>query len=125
MSGPAEAVALVSVVVALVLEAERESGRAKRNAPKTSVPYARIWSMPRRQVLVQLDDERLALLDERAARAGHSRSALIRAAIDEYLEAELDAQIDAAIVAGYEAQPQEADPWAQVAAREAIAAEPW
>jgi metal-responsive CopG/Arc/MetJ family transcriptional regulator len=81
--------------------------------------------MPRRQVLVQLDDERLALLDERAARAGQSRSALIRTAIDEYLEAELDAQIDAAIVAGYRSQPQEPDAWTELAAREAIAAEPW
>jgi metal-responsive CopG/Arc/MetJ family transcriptional regulator len=81
--------------------------------------------MSRRQVLVQLDDERLALLDERAARAGHSRSALIRAAIDDYLEADLEARIDAAIVAGYETQPQEPDSWAEVAAREAIAAEPW
>jgi hypothetical protein len=44
--------------------------------------------------------------------------------VDEYLESERDAQIDAAIVAGYEAQPQEGDAWAEVAAREVIAAEP-
>ena len=81
--------------------------------------------MARRQVLVQLDDERLALLDERAARSGQSRSALIRAAVDEYLDADAEARIDAAVVAGYEARPQEADRWAEVAARETIAAEPW
>lgn len=81
--------------------------------------------MGRRQVLVQLDDSRLALLDERAARSGRSRSALIRAAVDDYLGVDADARIDAAIVAGYEAQPQEPDRWAELAGREAIAAEPW
>jgi predicted transcriptional regulator len=72
-----------------------------------------------------LDDERLALLDERAARSGRSRSALIRAAVDEYLYADAQARIDAAVVAGYEARPPEADRWAEVAARETISAEPW
>jgi hypothetical protein len=42
-----------------------------------------------------------------------------------YLQAELDAQIDAAIVAGYVSRPQEADSWAELAGREAISAEPW
>jgi metal-responsive CopG/Arc/MetJ family transcriptional regulator len=79
----------------------------------------------RRQVLVQLDDERLALLDERAARSGQSRSALVRAAVDAYLDADAEARIDAQVVAGYEARPQEANRWAEVAARETIAAEPW
>jgi len=79
----------------------------------------------RRQSLVQLSDELLALLDERAVRSGRSRSALIREAIEQYVAADVDALLDAAIVRGYERVPQESDRWAEVAAREAIAAEPW
>jgi metal-responsive CopG/Arc/MetJ family transcriptional regulator len=82
-------------------------------------------AMARRQSLVQLNDDLLALLDERAARTGRSRSALIRDAIEHYLSDDIDARIDAAVVAGYERLPQESDAWADVAAREAIAAEPW
>jgi metal-responsive CopG/Arc/MetJ family transcriptional regulator len=81
--------------------------------------------MARRQSLVQLNDDLLALLDERAARTGRSRSALIRDAIEHYLAEDVDARIDTAIVAAYERLPQEADSWVDVAAREAIAAEPW
>jgi metal-responsive CopG/Arc/MetJ family transcriptional regulator len=81
--------------------------------------------MPRRQVLVQLDDERLALLDERAAQRRASRSALIREALDEYLLADAEARIDAVIVAAYRAQPQSVDAWTERAAVDAIAAEPW
>jgi metal-responsive CopG/Arc/MetJ family transcriptional regulator len=81
--------------------------------------------MPRRQSLVQLSDELLALLDERAARSGRSRSALVREAVEQYLSSDIEARIDAAIVAGYERLPQAADRWAEIAGREAIAAEPW
>jgi metal-responsive CopG/Arc/MetJ family transcriptional regulator len=81
--------------------------------------------MARRQSLVQLSDELLALLDERAARSGRSRSSLIREAIESFLAADLDARIDAEIVAGYRRRPQEPDRWADLVAREAIAAEPW
>lgn len=81
--------------------------------------------MARRQSLVQLSDELVALLDERAARSGRSRSALIREAVEHYLRADAEAGIDAAIVRGYERMPQEPDRWLDVAAREAIAAEPW
>ncbi|MGH3051052.1 MAG: CopG family transcriptional regulator, partial [Gaiellaceae bacterium] len=38
--------------------------------------------MARRQTLIQLDDARLAALDERAAASGRSRSELVREAID-------------------------------------------
>lgn len=79
----------------------------------------------RRQTLVQLSDELLALLDERAAKSGRSRSEIIRAAIERELAAERDAAIDAAIVEGYTRIPQEPDPWAERSARESIAAEPW
>ncbi len=81
--------------------------------------------MARRQSLVQLSDALLALLDERAARSGRSRSALIREAVTEYLAADVEASVDARLVAGYRAQPQEPDGWHEVAAREAIASEPW
>ena len=81
--------------------------------------------MPRRQSLVQLSDELIALLDERAARSGRSRSALIREAVHAFLAADAEASIDAAIVRGYERAPQEPDRWAEVAAREVIATEPW
>jgi hypothetical protein len=36
-----------------------------------------------------------------------------------------DAGVDAAVVTGYEAWPQAPDSWAELAARETIAAEPW
>ncbi len=82
-------------------------------------------AMARQQTLVQLTEELLALLDERAARSGRSRSDLIREAIERYVAADLSARIDAAVVAGYERLPQEPDAWSEMVAREVIAAEPW
>ena len=79
----------------------------------------------RRQTLVQLSDELLALLDERAVRTGQSRSELIRAAVERELAADRDAAIDAAIVSGYERLPQEADAWADAVARQTISEESW
>jgi metal-responsive CopG/Arc/MetJ family transcriptional regulator len=79
----------------------------------------------RRQTLVQLNDELLALLDERAVRTNRSRSHLIRDAIEQYLAADRDAAIDRAIVEGYTRIPQEPDPWAEAAAKRSIAEEPW
>jgi metal-responsive CopG/Arc/MetJ family transcriptional regulator len=79
----------------------------------------------RRQTLVQLSDELLALLDERAAKSGRSRSEIIRSAVERELAAEREAAIDKAIVDGYTKFPQEPDPWADLAARESIRAEPW
>lgn len=80
----------------------------------------------RRQTLVQLSDELVALLDERAAKTGRSRSEVIRAAIERELAAEREAAIDAAIVEGYtRIPPPEHDPWADASARRSIAAEPW
>jgi metal-responsive CopG/Arc/MetJ family transcriptional regulator len=82
--------------------------------------------MARRQTLVQLTDELLALLDERAARTGRSRSDLIRAAIERELGHDREAAIDAAIVEGYTRIPQrEHDPWADASARRSITDEPW
>jgi Arc/MetJ-type ribon-helix-helix transcriptional regulator len=82
--------------------------------------------MARRQTLIQLDDARIAALDERAAASGRSRSELIREAIDLLLGTGDAAAIDAAIVAGYERAPAaERDPWALESALAAIKAEPW
>ncbi|HEY6144710.1 MAG TPA: CopG family transcriptional regulator [Solirubrobacterales bacterium] len=50
-------------------------------------------------------------LDERAAREGRSRSALIRDAIEAYLYDEAKAQIDREIVEGYERIPPTDEPW--------------
>ena len=80
----------------------------------------------RRQTLVQLTDELVALLDERAARTGRSRSEIIRTAIERELAAERNAEIDRRIVEAYTRIPQEEhDPWAESAARRMIADEPW
>jgi metal-responsive CopG/Arc/MetJ family transcriptional regulator len=82
--------------------------------------------MARRQTLVQLNDDLLALLDERAAKSGRSRSEIIRTAIERELAAESDAAIDAAIVEGYtRIPPPEFDPWAEASAKRSIADEPW
>lgn len=82
--------------------------------------------VPRRQTLVQLDDARIAALDQRAAAAGRSRSDLIREAVDLLLGSDEPAAIDAAIVSGYERHPPPAqDAWAHHGALAAIRAEPW
>jgi Arc/MetJ-type ribon-helix-helix transcriptional regulator len=80
----------------------------------------------RRQTLIQLDDDRLAALAERAAASGRSRSELIREAIDLLLGTGDSAAVDAAIVSGYERAPAPVhDPWALSGAIAAIRAEPW
>jgi Arc/MetJ-type ribon-helix-helix transcriptional regulator len=82
--------------------------------------------MARRQTLIQLDDERLAALDERAASSGRSRSDLVREAVDLLLETGDPAAVDAAIVAGYRNRPaSEPDAWVLAGAIAAIREEPW
>jgi metal-responsive CopG/Arc/MetJ family transcriptional regulator len=83
--------------------------------------------MARAQTLVQLTDELLELLDERAARERRSRSTLIREAIEDYLSDDLQAEIDRRIVEGYRRLPQtdEEDAWAEANALAAIREEPW
>ena len=82
--------------------------------------------MARRQTLVQLNDELLALLDERVSRTGRSRSEIIRMAVERELAADREAAIDEAIVAGYDRiPPAELDPWAEASAKRSVAAEPW
>ncbi|MGH2845309.1 MAG: ribbon-helix-helix protein, CopG family [Thermoleophilaceae bacterium] len=83
--------------------------------------------MTRTQTLVQLTDDLLARLDERAARERRSRSTLIREAIEGYLSEELEAEIDRRIVEGYRRHPQtsEEEAWAEANARAAVREEPW
>jgi len=81
--------------------------------------------MARRQTLVQLSDELVALIDRRAAHKGTSRSQLIREALERYLAEDREAAIDRAIVEGYTRIPQEPDPWVDVLAEESIRAESW
>lgn len=79
----------------------------------------------RQQTLVQLSDELLALIDQQAAKDGTSRSELIRRAIEAHLADTREAEIDRAIIDGYQRIPQEPDPWAEATVREQIAQEPW
>jgi metal-responsive CopG/Arc/MetJ family transcriptional regulator len=81
----------------------------------------------RTQTLVQLTEALLRRLDERAAREGRSRSALIRDAIEVYLHDEEKARIDREIIEGYERIPttDEEMEIAEREAREAIREEPW
>lgn len=83
--------------------------------------------MERTQTLVQLTQTLLRRLDERAAREGRSRSALIRDAIEDYLYDEEEARIDREIREGYERIPETDEEMrgAERAAREAIREEPW
>ena len=80
--------------------------------------------MARTQTLVQLSDELLDRLDSYRAREGRSRSEVVREAIERYLEADREAEIDRLIVDAYTRQPPE-DLWGDRAARQMIAAEPW
>lgn len=90
-------------------------------------PLDTIWSMTRKQTLVQLSQNLLDRLDERAAREGRSRSALIRDAIEGYLHDEERARISREIVEGYERTPVTAEEMAmaEASAREGIEEEPW
>lgn len=83
--------------------------------------------MARTQTIVQLNEALLARLDERAARESRSRSALIRTAIERYLEDDLAAEADRRIVEGYTRVPQSEaeDAWAEAGARDAVEEESW
>jgi metal-responsive CopG/Arc/MetJ family transcriptional regulator len=83
--------------------------------------------MSRAQTRVELTHDVLRSLDERAAREGRSRSALIREAIEAYLHDEKKARIDREIIEGYERIPptDEEMAIAEANAREAVEEEPW
>jgi metal-responsive CopG/Arc/MetJ family transcriptional regulator len=78
----------------------------------------------RKQTLVQLNDELLAALDQRAAQLGVSRSALIRRAVESFLADSVEAEIDRRIQEGYRRRPLE-EVWGDLPARAMVAAEPW
>jgi metal-responsive CopG/Arc/MetJ family transcriptional regulator len=80
--------------------------------------------MARTQTLVQLTDDLLQRLDAYRARQGRSRSDVVREAIERYLAADHEAEIDRLIVDGYTRQPPQ-DVWGEQAAKRLIAAEPW
>jgi len=61
--------------------------------------------MPRREVLVQLDDELVEKLDEIARRTQVSRSELLRRAAQAIIEADEWAQADLRLVQGYTKYP--------------------
>lgn len=83
--------------------------------------------MARTQTLVQLTEDLLRRLDERAAREGRSRSALIRDAIELYLHDEERDRITREIIEGYERIPptEEEMRIAELEGREMIREEPW
>lgn len=60
----------------------------------------------RTQTMVQLTDELIQALDQRAAAADVSRSQVIREAIEAYLSEDREAEIDRRIVEGYRRMPQ-------------------
>ena len=90
-------------------------------------PLDTILPVTRTQTLVQLNEELLRRLDERAAKEGRSRSALIRDAIEAYMYDEDKARIDREIIEGYERIPitDEELESAEASAREGIEEEPW
>jgi len=61
--------------------------------------------MARTQVLVQLDDDLVAMLDERAAALGISRSELLRRAARLHLGGDAEAACDRKIAEGYARHP--------------------
>jgi len=78
----------------------------------------------RRQTLVQLSDDLLEQLDRHRGREGRSRSEVIREAVERYLEADREAEVDRQIVAAYTREPQR-DAWGDAAAERLVREEPW
>jgi metal-responsive CopG/Arc/MetJ family transcriptional regulator len=81
-------------------------------------------AMARTQTLVQLSDELLQRLDAYRARERRSRSEVVREAIERYLHADREAEIDRLLVDAYTRQTPE-DIWNDQAATQMISAEPW
>lgn len=71
-------------------------------------PYGTLVAVPgRTQTLVQLTEELVELLDRRAARAGLSRSALVRELLADALREDRAGDLSRRIVDGYRRVPQE------------------
>jgi predicted DNA-binding protein len=80
--------------------------------------------MARTQTLVQFSEELLDRLDRYRVREGRSRSDVVREAVERYLAADREAEIDRLLVDAYTRRPP-TDVWGEQAARHMIAAEPW
>jgi metal-responsive CopG/Arc/MetJ family transcriptional regulator len=80
--------------------------------------------MPRTQTLVQFSEDLLERLDRYRAREGRSRSDVVREAVERYLAADRETEIDRLLVEAYSREPPR-DVWGEQAARHMIAAEPW
>ena len=78
----------------------------------------------RRQTLVQLSDALLEQLDRHRRRQGRSRSEVIREAVERYLEADREAEVDRRIVAAYTRAPQ-LETWGESAVERLVREEPW
>jgi metal-responsive CopG/Arc/MetJ family transcriptional regulator len=83
--------------------------------------------MARKQTLVQLNDLLITVLDQRAAREGKSRSAVIREAVESYLRTDLDDEVGREIAEGYRRVPETDEELraAERQGREMIREEPW
>lgn len=81
-------------------------------------------SMPRKQVLVQLDDELVEALDRIAAREETNRSELLRRAARALVNAAEMAESDAALADAYQQYPQDAA-LVEALARHAARIAPW
>ena len=92
--------------------------------PRSIRQYGYDMAMARTQTLVQLSHDLLARLDDYRARAGRSRSEVIREAIERYLAEDREAVTDRLIVEAYTRQPPD-DAWSDEAARRMIATERW
>ena len=81
--------------------------------------------MARKQVLVQLDDDLVARLDDLAAHLGTNRSDLLRRGAETVLRAADDAAADRALVEAYRRHPPEAELLASAAALAPGTVPPW
>jgi metal-responsive CopG/Arc/MetJ family transcriptional regulator len=81
----------------------------------------------RERISAQLSQQLFDRLDERAAREGRPRSALIRDAVEAYLHDEERERIGREIVEGYERIPQTEEELAEADrdTREMLREEPW
>jgi metal-responsive CopG/Arc/MetJ family transcriptional regulator len=77
--------------------------------------------------MVQLNDQLLEILDQRAIETGRSRSDLIREAIEQYYKEDIEAAIDRAMVEGYTRVPDddELDGLAEASIQLLHADDPW
>src|SRR3954470_13443748 len=90
----------------------------------STAAYRYHMAMARTQTLVQFSDELIERLDRYRARAGRSRSDVIREAVEQYLAADRESEIDRRLVEAYTRQPP-TDVWGDEAAKRLIAEEPW